>query len=418
MKPRRLSSAALLFLTGLGPALAARDLPWKFTVTAGDTARSGFPAECALPADLPIAPGQWPQLVEIKDGAAPTPVPAQLAPGSPPRLAWLMTGAAGSTHTYELRGWSAPAEGAAMYFDTSNDAVTLRQDGHPVAAYHFGVDAPPEGVPEAYARSGFVYPLWAPSGDELACKRPEDHRHHMGLWHAWVHTTWRGKPVDFWNIGDNKGTVRFAALEWKASGPVWAGLRARQEHVAFPAPGQKIVVLDEMLDLRAWKTEGGYLLDYDYTQKNVSDSPLDLTVYRYGGGLAYRGPASWTRGNSDYLTSEGKHREDAHQSRARWVAMSGATPHGTGGVTILEHPGNHDAPSHIRAWGQADGATGKTGFIFFNYVPCQETAWKIAPGETVTFRYRVFLHDGPPQPGKIDALWQDYAHPVAPAPSP
>ena len=84
--------------------------------------------------------------------------------------------------------------------------------------------------------------------------------------------------------------------------------------------------------------------------------------------------------------------------------MSGPAEKGDGKdatVAILCHPENHDAPQRIRTWDK--------GPVFFNYVPVQETAWKIAPGESATLRYRLVIADGDPDAKAIEAAWKGYA---------
>ena len=382
--------------------LAAAALPLSFTVTVPAGPERDVIVETALPAGTEIPLGKWPDVA--CDGTA---CPSQFTPGEVPGLALVVkAGREERTHRFELRGWRSPDETPAMRHTTDDATTTLLAGGAKIASYHHAEDPAPQGADPKFVRSAFVYPLWSPSGAELAMKRPSDHYHHMGLWHAWTETRFEGQPVDFWNLAKGLGTVRFAGYEWKAAGPLWCGVQAKQEHVALKTTSGARTVLAETFTLRAWKTVAGHVLDYDCVQKNVTDSPLDLPAYRYGGGLAYRAPASWLKANSDYLTDLGKTRTDGHQSRARWVAMSGPTPGGTGQVAILSHGGNHDAPQRIRVWNDD-----KQGRIFFNYVPVQEKPWSIPPGGTVTFRYRVLLADAKPDAALLDALWSDYSTP-------
>jgi hypothetical protein len=132
------------------------------------------------------------------------------------------------------------------------------------------------------------------------------------------------------------------------------------------------------------------VIDHKTVQENVSDAPLELPAYRYGGPIAYRGPLHWNKDNSSYLTSAGKGREDGHTTRADWCAMTGPTDKGEGSVTIMGHPKNHDAPQRQRIW----PSNINDGTIFYNYVPIQETGWALKPGEPSTMRYRIVLSNG------------------------
>ena len=70
-------------------------------------------------------------------------------------------------------------------------------------------------------------------------------------------------------------------------------------------------------------------------------------------------------------------------------------------VVILCHPDNHDAPQRIRTWDDGD--------VFLNYVPIQETAWSIKPGETYTLAYRIVVMDGKADAKTIEQHWAAYA---------
>lgn len=272
----------------------------------------------------------------------------------------------------------------------------------PVLTYHKAEVPPPEGVDPIYRRSGFIHPLHAPGGGEVTGIHPDDHYHHLGLWHAWVRTEHDGKEIDFWNLKGKTGRVRHSGIAEIRP----AGFTAELEQVSYPKgpDAEPRVVLEERLSVDAALSGGDYLVDYVVEQKNVTDKPLELPDYRYGGGIAYRAPLHWDKENSDYLTSEGLRRADSHATRARWVSIHGPRKGGDksdAAVTILCHPENHDAPQRIRTWND--------GKVFFNYVPVQEKAWRIGPGETVVLRYRIVVSEGPSDADAAEQRWQEYA---------
>ena len=281
--------------------------------------------------------------------------------------------------------------------------LTLMRGKVPILTYHVAAVPPPKGVDRVFDRSGFIHPIYAPAGGVVTGIHPDDHYHHLGLWHAWVRTKYNGKQgPDFWNLKARTGRVRHAGIKAMRD----SGFTVAQEQVAYlEGPEVKpTVILAETLAVDATFVKGANVIDYVLAQKNVSPKPLNLPAYRYGGGIAYRGPLSWNKTNSDYLTSEGLNRTNSHTSRARWVAMFGPTEKDGGKVAtvaILCHPKNQDAPQHIRTW--------DNGKMFFNYVPIQETAWAIKPGETVTLRYRLVILDGQVSAKPLEERWKEYA---------
>lgn len=288
----------------------------------------------------------------------------------------------------------------------SADAITVSYADSPILTYHKAVMPAPEGTSDLYRRSGFIHPLHAPGGGIVTSIHAPDHTHHMGLWHAWVHTEFRGRAVDFWNVKDNTGLVRFAGSQDSHQSAKAVGFTVRQEQVASAHDDvAEEVVLAETLSVDVSRNDGANVIDYVIHQRNVTDAPLLFPAYRYGGGIAYRAPLNWEEGNAEYLTSEGLDRSSGHATRGRWVAMYGPTESGDATVVIMGHPANHDAPQRMRIW--------PNGKIFFNYVPAQEFDWQIDPGEEIEMRYRVIVSDGRPDPVAIEQHWSRYVSATA-----
>ncbi len=281
------------------------------------------------------------------------------------------------------------------------DYIEVSRGDTPVLRYHKAEMPPPEGASPAYRRSGFIHPLRSPSGAVVTSIHAPDHIHHMGLWHAWVRTEFRGRNVDFWNLRKSQGTVRFVEMIDRAEAPDQVGFTVGQQQVALPHEDRPAeVVLAEELRISVGGDESANIVDYILTQTNVTDAPLEMPAYRYGGGLAFRGPQSWGKTNDAYITSEGLDRTKGHATRGRWCTMHGPTENGEATVVIMGHPSNHDAPQRMRIW--------EKGHVFFNYVPAQEHAWSIAPGESSTLQYRVMVFDGRPSNAEIENRWADF----------
>lgn len=294
----------------------------------------------------------------------------------------------------------------AFEVDQSESAITVRRGGKTVLVYHKAEVAPPEGADPRFRRSGFIHPLCSPAGEPVTGIHPDDHIHHVGLWGAWVNTRHDGRQPDFWNLKKGTGRVRFAAVKAVEAGADTATVSVLQDYVSYGEDGDGLVVLKEELTLRVGIERGAYRIGYTSKQSNVTGAPLVLPAYRYGGPVAYRGPAAWDKDNSTVLTSEGKTRADGHASRARWAAFAGPVSDGRrAGLAILCHPGNRDAPQRVRIW----PASSHDGAVFFNYVPIQEHRWQIDPGQTVSFRYALLVHDGATDAARIEDAWRRWS---------
>ncbi|MHC4633486.1 MAG: DUF6807 family protein [Planctomycetota bacterium] len=290
---------------------------------------------------------------------------------------------------------------------TKDDSVLqIRQGDTKILQYNHAPVPPPEGKNPLYTRSGFIHPLWSPTGDVLTEIHPADHIHHVGIWMPWTKTKFEGKDVDFWNLAGGQGTVRFVKFLSTTSGPVYGGFKAEQEHVALKTSDGEKVVLREEWDVRVYNIGGpqkGYWLwDFVSRQRCVADSPLNQVKYRYG-GFGFRAAAEWEGENAMYLTSEGKTRKDGHATRARWCEAAGAIEGKWAGITFMSHPENFRHPEPMRIW--------PSGHVFFNWAPSQAGDWVMEPGKEHVFRYRQYVHEGKVKVADAERVWRDFAEP-------
>lgn len=420
-----LSILALLRVVAAQPVVAAEPLA-TITVEAGKYTRVDTPVSISLEG---VSMGRIAgaiRLVEMKD-LGPVTVPMQMEPDNGARLCWILSGTtpAGGKRTYQLiKGAVKPPTVEATVEVTKNDSFLQIQRGrNKILRYNHAIVPPPEGQSELFSRSGFIHPLWSPSGDILTNIHPSDHIHHVGIWMPWTHTKFEGKDVDFWNLNKGEGTVRFVRFLSTTSGPVYGGFQAEQEHVVLKTDQGEKVVLREVWDVRVYNVggprrvgfqptdpDGGasptlpayWLLDFKSTQRCVADSPLHQIQYRYG-GFGFRGAAEWEGENAAYLTSEGRTRKDGHATRARWCDASGAINGKWAGVTHLSHPENFRHPEPMRIW--------PSGQVFFNWAPSQAGDWVMEPGEDHIFRYRLYVHEGKVKVADSERFWRDFAEP-------
>jgi len=382
----------------------------KITVDAGDYARLDTPVSLDLSC-VPIGfPNDRLSLVEIK-GEIRIPVSVQFEAGSPPRLWWILSGQmpTGGKRVYELiRSSSSLSPEPGVQLTKDDSVLILKKGNQRILQYNHAIVPAPEGQSKLYDRSGFIHPLWSPSGSVLTNIHPDDHYHHLGIWNPWVKTKFEGKAVDFWNLKEGQGTVRFNRFLSITGGLVYGGFQAEQDHVALQTSSGEKTVLKEVWDVRVYNVGGpdsGYWLwDFVSTQRCVADSPLLLEEYRYG-GFGFRATADWKGETAAYLTSEGKTRKDAHATRARWCDVAGVSNGSWKGVTFFSNPQNFRHPEPMRIWPEFDND------VFFNWAPEQAGDFEMKPDEDHVFRYRQYVHEGKIDIERTEQLWNDYAHP-------
>jgi hypothetical protein len=400
----------------------------RFTLETGDYERFGTPVSLDL-TGIPVGfRTDKVRLIEIK-GSDRILIPSQLEPGSPPRLWWILLGKppAGTKLTYEIERVKEPGlildvtyEDAPYVRAEENDSfLQIQTHGpsgiHKILRYNNAIVPPPpleqmgerfKNTRNLYFRSGFIHPLWSPSGSVLTNIHPPDHYHHIGIWMPWTHTQFEGKGVDFWNLGEGQGTVRFNQFLSTSSGMIFGGFQAEHDHVALKTDAGEKVVLKEIWEVRAYSNIGGpgWLWDFVSTQRCVAESPLLLEEYRYG-GFGFRATADWKGETAACLTSEGKTRKDGHATRARWCDTSGVTDGKWKGVTFFSHPTNFRHPEPMRIWPGFDQE------VFFNWAPEQLGEFEMKPGADHVFRYRQYVHEGKVDVERTEQLWNDFAHP-------
>ncbi|MBI4583288.1 MAG: PmoA family protein [Planctomycetes bacterium] len=396
----------------LSVPLPAEDVVvFDVTVAAGKHDRLDTPVSVALASEVKDL-----QLFETTGGTSKE-VIAQLEPGKPPRLHWILAGStsSGSTRTFRgFAGGSKPriaAEGITIS-DEKGKHYEFRYQGKGIFRYNYGMVRPskPE-IPEAQTRNAYLHPVWTPAERQVTMDYPSNHLHHRGIWFPWTKTEFEGRHPDFWNLGDQTGTVRYDRTEALTSGPVFGGLRVRQRHVDLKAPEGEKDALHEVWDVRIYavggsrgKPENGfYIFDLESVQECAGPSPLKLLEYRYG-GLGFRGSWDWEGDNVKFLTSEGKTRKDGHGTRARWCDISGPVGGKPAGVIIFCHPKNFRFPQPMRIHPSEP---------FFNFAPVQAGDMEIVPGKPYVSRYRFVVHDGEMTADEAERFWRDYAEPPA-----
>ena len=291
--------------------------------------------------------------------------------------------------------------------EEKDGGVTVRAGDRVILRYRGEPGGMPEGFAPEFLRGGYISEVYTPSGVLVSDDYPPDHKHHHGIWSPWTKTKFEGRDVDFWNMGQKKGTVLPVS-----HGDVWskdgaAGFRAKHRMVDLTAPGGPKPAIDEQWDVtvRAAPASGGdakpaHVIDLVITQTCASDSPLVLPKYHYG-GLGFRGHRQWYgKDKTRFLTSEGKTRENGNESRAKWCHVGGDVDGKPAGVAILCHPDNFRFPQPVRLHPTEP---------FFCYAPSQLGDWKIEPGKPYVAKYRFVVSDGPPDAKEIERQWGEYA---------
>jgi hypothetical protein len=302
--------------------------------------------------------------------------------------------------------------GEPMKASRQNGALIIQAGNKNLLSYQYETMYPPKGVDTNYKRSGFIHPLWSPRGQVLTRVQPPDHYHHYGIWNPWTHVLYKNDTVDFWNIRDKKGTVRFAGFANVAEGKVFSGFTAKHDHVVFHKDGTEETAIKELQTVRIYQPDpktNYYIADFDIEMECATSNPVLLLEYRYG-GFGWRTTEKWDNKNSEVITSDGKTRKDADGSKATWCIVQGAIDNDTAGVVMMSYPANYNHPEPLRIWPENQY---NRGDMFANFSPTKDKNWLLEPGKKYRLKYRLLVYNGKYNAEKAAAAWQQFAQPLA-----
>jgi len=284
--------------------------------------------------------------------------------------------------------------------------IQLKSGNKKLLSYNKSLQIAPKGIDPINNRSGYIHPIFTPSGKVASGDFSEDHPHQHGLFMAWTNSRYRGKKIDFWNPKEKSGRVEYAETISLRADSEQAAFSVRHRHIAT-AFDSEVHVIDETWTVTARQaSKRAYIFDVESVQSIVGNDPLTLVEYRYG-GMALRASNEWTStpsnpdGTCDFLTSEGDAREAGNHTKIRWARMSGIIDDQPLSITVLDHPKNFRSPQTARLHPKMP---------YFVFSPMVEGEFQIEPGQEYVSRYRYLVTDDVADPKWIDQRWKDFAN--------
>jgi len=318
---------------------------------------------------------------------------------------------------FEKRVYSIePGEAAsadAVNIVRNDGSLKIDIGGKPFTDYLFATD-------EKQPRPIF-YPLLGPNGARMTRGFPmdyhegesKDHPHHHSLWVS--HGDVNG--VDFWMLGEKQGYQRHIEFSELQSNPA-AG---RIEELVAWTTNDNVKVMEERRCITIWGLpQGGRAIDFDLTFA-ATEGDVKFGDTKEGGLVSLRVAASIEvdskkggviiNANGDeshYDAATGKAVDGAWGKAAPWCDYSGPVDGETAGLTIMDYPENPFYPTyyHVRTYGLfTANPFGLSHFIDKS----KDGSRTLKAGETWRCRYRVYIHAGDMESGKVKEAYANYA---------
>lgn len=298
--------------------------------------------------------------------------------------------------------------------DEAGKRVDILVDGKPFTSYIY---------PDELMKP-VLYPLRTASGTLITRGWPfdprpgerVDHPHHVGLWFNYGDVN----GLDFWNNStaieaskkSNFGTIKHRRVIKMTSGDNQAelavtldwqkpdGTNLLREDTRFVFGGQgndrfidRLTTLTALKEAVAFKDnkEGVLGLRLARELEHPSDKP---EIFTDASGKATPVAQLNNAGvTGKYRSSEGKEGDAVWGTRGRWVNLNGTIKQEPISLVMLDHPQNVGFPTYWHARGYGLFAANPLGQKALSDGK-EELNYKLAPGQSVTFRHRILIHSG------------------------
>jgi hypothetical protein len=280
-----------------------------------------------------------------------------------------------------------------VFKEIDNKSLGLWEGDSPVLVYRFGEMTLP-GNPAAGTRSSYIHPIYGLDGEVLTDDFPADHYHHHGLFWGWPHVTVGGRDFDLWKM-------RGIRIEFRR----WLGQDATAKSAKLGVENAWVVRDQGVMKEEAWfevhpARDNGRNIDVTLTWTPANE-PVTLggAEGKSYGGLSLRFAP---RTETVITIPAGRAKEDLLITELPWADLSGrlsaSGSSSVGGAALFVHPSHRGFPPE---WMTRD-----YGLLAIGWPGVQPET--LAPGKSVTCRYRVWIHRGVPTAAEIKTAYNAF----------
>ena len=378
--------------------MANQNLP-TFTVNAGFHNRDGCPVSVNV--NHPGVSQLHDHAVTLTDTASGAVISAQCYAdeGGATTLTWILDGlAAGESRTYTLSEGSVAGETGVQLKEESETITVTLNDRHFTTF--------------RYAKAQFrpyFFPVLGPNGREVTRGETsdisKDHVHHRSLYVAYGEVN----DVDLWGEGSNSGRVVPQGFTQKQGG----------------------AVVSRLYTQNSWQTQAGEVLMTDVQNYRIYNLPEDAAILdldlsfiasvgdvhfgdtKEGGIISIRVHPSMNASDGGKMENAfgGINEAETWGKRANWCDYSGVVDGTPVGIAVFDHIVNPRYPTywHVRNYGLM--GSNIFGGSSFERDPSKDGSYTLKQGEEMHFRFRVLIHAGDANVGKVAQKYHDFINP-------
>lgn len=300
-----------------------------------------------------------------------------------------------------------PVTEKAVAIVPEKDRLHVIVDGKPFTDYIF----------TGYSRP-ILYPLLGPDQLPMTRRWPmddghgeeHDHIHHRSVWYE--HGNLNG--IDFWSETTNAGKtvhIKFLKIE---SGQQKGIIQSTNLLVSV----SNTPVASDVRTLTFYNTSEGKLFDYEVTTYaafgdiTFGDTKEGTMAIRIAESMRLKRDRK--PGAGHIALSTGIKDEKTWGKRADWCDYYGPIDGNVEGVALFDAPSNPRHPTwwHVRDYGLL--AANPFGLHEFEKKPAGAGDLKVPAGKSITFKYRIYLHEGDTESARVAEMYREYTDGVAP----
>lgn len=305
---------------------------------------------------------------------------------------------------FEMTGCAAPKPaGEGVQITRLDGKLRIEINGKLFTEYYY------TNTPKPY-----YYPLLGPGELPMTRRWPmepttdeeHDHPHHRSLWYA--HSSVDG--LDFWTERSNSCKIVHQAFQGIHSGVDEGTIQSTDNWLAQDGT----IVCADRRTMRIYnRPDNERLFDFEITLQAPPDKPVIFGDDK-DGTIAVRVAESMRfkhkdkAGDGHIVLSTGLRDGETWGKRADWCDYSGPVEGKIIGIAIFDHPENLRHPTwwHVRDYGLF--AANPFGIHDFEKKPKGTGDYTLPAGQSITFRYRFYIHEGDEQQARVAEHYQAY----------